>query len=56
MIGRSFDVAVPLGTERVLSVSHDRTRQHETAIRLTRVQETLGRRELMERRRALAGT
>lgn len=42
-------VAIPLGPDHVLSVSHDRTAQHETAVRLTNVQEALSRREQMER-------
>ncbi|MCW2928843.1 MAG: sensor hybrid histidine kinase [Thermoleophilia bacterium] len=42
-------VGIPLGENHMLSVSHDRTAEHETSVRLTRVQETLGRREQLER-------
>lgn len=42
-------VATRLDAEHVLSVSHDRTAQHQTAVRLTNVQEALSRREQMER-------
>lgn len=41
-------VATRLDDERVLSVSHDRTAQHQTSVRLVNVQEALGRREQME--------
>lgn len=41
-------VAIPISDDLVLSVSHDRTEQHETSVRLTRVQETLSRREQLE--------
>ena len=41
-------VATPLGPDHVLSVSHDRTSEHEVNVRLTNVQETLSRRQAVE--------
>lgn len=42
-------VATRLDAEHVLTVSHDRTTQHQMSVRLVNVQEALGRREQMER-------
>lgn len=42
-------VAIRLDADHILSVSHDRTSEHNTSVRLANVQETLGRRERMER-------
>lgn len=42
-------VATPLGPDHLLSVSHDRTSEHHVKVRLTAVQETLSRRQQMER-------
>lgn len=42
-------VATRLDDEHVMSVSHDRTAQHQMSVRLVNVQEALGRREQMER-------
>ncbi|MCW2924390.1 MAG: hypothetical protein JWM98_1794 [Thermoleophilia bacterium] len=41
-------VAIPLGGDQVLSVSHDRTAQHANAARLTMAQEQLERRARVE--------
>lgn len=42
-------VATRLDDEHIMSVSHDRTAQHQVSVRLTNVQEQLGRREQMDR-------
>ncbi|MCW2922563.1 MAG: sensor hybrid histidine kinase [Thermoleophilia bacterium] len=42
-------VAIRLDANHILSVSHDRTEQHQASVRLVNVQEALSRREQMDR-------
>lgn len=42
-------VAIRLDEDHIMSVSHDRTEQHQASVRLVNVQESLNRRDQMER-------